>query len=273
MVVAGDPKQAPPVSGESWHKEEEYTGKGKNMPPKKKERTDCSWPTQDFVRAFLGLRDTFKDVVYLREVHRYEEKNDAIPKEKEEAFRADAQRFLEVCLRMADCELTEADYAWLVRRNRSVLEQTEEGRVELESFKEAPLLMDGRKDRVTGEEPLVGAMTVNKRMLWDLAQRTSVPIVGVRARHGRPDTAVGKKMMEEDLEAMDAYDFRGLDNVVYLAEGARVLLMQNLWVEAGLMNGALGYVRGWMWPANADPSSSDRTVNKPMIVFVVSSMT
>jgi len=27
-----------------------------------------------------------------------------------------------------------------------------------------------------------------------------------------------------------------------------VLLTQNQWVEAGLMNGALGVLRGYMWP-------------------------
>ena len=35
-----------------------------------------------------------------------------------------------------------------------------------------------------------------------------------------------------------------IENELHMCEGARVLLTQNLWVEAGLMNGALGTVRG-----------------------------
>ena len=54
-----------------------------------------------------------------------------------------------------------------------------------------------------------------------------------------------------------AEDFRGMEDMVLLCEGARVLLTQNLWVEAGLMNGALGYVRGFMFPQNFDPSSKE----------------
>ena len=42
---------------------------------------------------------------------------------------------------------------------------------------------------------------------------------------------------------MHADDFRGVENELLLCEGARILLTQNLWVEAGLMNGALGVVR------------------------------
>ena len=38
-----------------------------------------------------------------------------------------------------------------------------------------------------------------------------------------------------------------MENELFMCEGARVLLTQNLWVEAGLMNGALGYVRGYMY--------------------------
>ena len=49
-----------------------------------------------------------------------------------------------------------------------------------------------------------------------------------------------------------------MENEVLVCEGARVLLTQNLWVEAGLMNGALGKVVGYMWPQDADPHHPDR---------------
>jgi ATP-dependent DNA helicase PIF1 len=37
-------------------------------------------------------------------------------------------------------------------------------------------------------------------------------------------------------------DARGLERILYLAKGARVVVKSNLWVEAGLVNGTLGTV-------------------------------
>ena len=50
--------------------------------------------------------------------------------------------------------------------------------------------------------------------------------------------------------------------------GARVLLTQNIYVEAGLMNGALGVVKGFIFPKNFDPNSSNSALNKPSCVIV-----
>ena len=67
---------------------------------------------------------------------------------------------------------------------------------------------------------------------------------------------------------MDADDFRGVENELVVCEGARVLLTQNLWVEAGLMNGALGNVRGYMWPEGGNPYSERPELRTPLCVFV-----
>ena len=69
-------------------------------------------------------------------------------------------------------------------------------------------------------------------------------------------------------DQLDADQFRGLVNELLLCEGARVLLTQNLWVEAGLMNGALGHLVGYMWPEGGDPHSSDPKLRSPLCVFV-----
>ena len=47
-----------------------------------------------------------------------------------------------------------------------------------------------------------------------------------------------------------------------------MLLTQNLWVEAGLMNCALGKVVGYMWPEGADPHSDRKELRSPSCVFV-----
>ena len=122
--------------------------------------------------------------------------------------------------------------------------------------------MDGRKDRVTGE---VGADRLNRDRLMQLSADTQKPIALLTALYDKPNTAEGRKMQPE---LMDADDFRGIENELMVCVGARVLLTQNLWVEAGLMNGALGVVRGYMWPRGADPHSANVEERTPICVFV-----
>ena len=99
----------------------------------------------------------------------------------------------------------------------------------MKSFNNAPLLMDGRVDSVSGA---VGANKINMLKLERLSAATQKPIVVIRAYHDKPNTEEGKKM-KPDL--IDAEDFRGVENELLLCEGARVLLMQNLCVETGLV--------------------------------------
>ena len=96
-----------------------------------------------------------------------------------------------------------------------------------------------------------------------LAEKSQVPILGIRAYH-RHDQA------EADFrpELMDDDDFQGLSSSLMLCEGARVLLTHNLWVEAGLTNGALGTVVGFVWPEGGDPHSSDVAKKAPYCVVV-----
>ena len=59
-----------------------------------------------------------------------------------------------------------------------------------------------------------------------------------------------------------------MENELLMCEGARVLLTQNLWVEAGLMNGAMGVMKGYMWPEGGDPHGHDPKKFSPLCVFV-----
>ena len=57
-------------------------------------------------------------------------------------------------------------------------------------------------------------------------------------------------------------------NLLLMCGEARVLLTDNTWIEAGLMNGALGTLKGFMWPEGGDPNSSDSTLRTPLCCVV-----
>ncbi|HIE69732.1 MAG TPA: hypothetical protein EYP98_05930, partial [Planctomycetes bacterium] len=198
VVLAGDPKQANPIGDDPLYREGEYSGKGQNKPRGSAETPGDAWPTKKLVRMGMQARNTFQDVVLLRQVHRYVEENDEIPPEKKQEYREAASKFLTVTRGMADCTWTQSEHAWLSRRNRAVLQQTPEGRAELRKFDAAPLLMDGRKDRVTGE---VGADKINQLRLERLSAETGKPIAVMRAYHDKPKTAAGRKMKPEEMDA------------------------------------------------------------------------
>ncbi|XP_034232824.1 ATP-dependent DNA helicase RRM3-like [Thrips palmi] len=73
----------------------------------------------------------------------------------------------------------------------------------------------------------VEVMEHNIKRLVDL----QTPVARIPARHHGPGAANG---------TTDAAG--GLDRVLYLSKGARVMLRSNLWLKAGLVNGALGTV-------------------------------
>ena len=119
--------------------------------------------------------------------------------------------------------------------------------------------MDGRRKNAAGED---GAEQFNAAELRRLSARTGQPILSIGAHHARGGEAAQMKL--EVLQAMDAEDFNGLKGQLELIEGARVLLTANLWTEAGLMNGALGWCRGYIWPEGGDPLSKD---SRPVLRF------
>ena len=233
-----------------------------NKPKNASGTPEGAWSTKKLVRMGMNVRNCFDDVVLLRQVHRFADEKAGLSESQQEKYKKDAARFLETTRGLADCSWKPADHAWLSQRNRSVLQQTAEGREQLREFENAPLLMDGRQDRVTGE---VGAIRINQLKLEQLSARTGKPIAALCAYHDKPNTREGKAMSPEK---MHPDDFRGMESEVLLCEGARVLLTQNLWVEAGLMNGALGVFRGYMWPEGGDPHSPLKSKRAPLCIFV-----
>ena len=86
--------------------------------------------------------------------------------------------------KLVDCTWTRQDHEGLSQRNRSFLQQTEAGRKQLRAFASAPLLMDARKTKVTGEE---GAIKINQLRLEVMSAETQKPIFVVRAYHDKPN--------------------------------------------------------------------------------------
>ena len=140
-----------------------------------------------------------------------------------------------------------------------MLQQTPQGRGQLQRRQRAPVFMDTIKDKSTAP---VGADCLNEFRLQDLSTRIGEPIVAFGAHHGklqdRPD-------VKADL--LDADNFPGMQNLLLMCGEARVLLTDNTWIEAGLMNGALGMLKGYMWPEGGDPNSSDSTLRTPFVVL------
>ncbi|MCP4861774.1 MAG: AAA family ATPase, partial [Planctomycetes bacterium] len=259
-VLCGDPKQCPPIGDEPLYQEGEYGGKAENKPKTADRVPPGAWSAKKLVRMGMGVRNSCKDVVILRKVHRYTDFDSSLSAEQQALYAEDAVKFLDATRGMADCTWTPSQRDWLARRNRSALQQTEEGRRQLARCDRGPLLMDTKVDRSTGQ---VGANRVNQMKLEELSARTGKPIVSLGAYHDKP-----KKDKHLQPEKLDSDDFRGLEANLLMCEEARVLLTENLWPEAGLMNGALGNLKGYMWPAGGDPNSSDSRLRSPLCLLV-----
>ena len=260
VVLAGDPRQAQPVADEFLFKAGAYAGDKLNRPKKGK----ASPGSPDMVglvdqgRLFLA---SFDDAVILRRVHRIDRDGVAgMSPEEVATYIAEAEEFLEITGEMADCEWTKKQYDVLARRNRSTLRLTPEGRRELAYFDDAPILMDGKTKPKSGAD---GADQVNLEELKKLSAFKRTPIVSLEALHGYAGD-------EGDLNPteLDSDDFRGLKSELFLCEAARVLLTHNEWVEAGLMNGALGNVKGFVYKVGGGPAAVDPTKRVPTCVVV-----
>ena len=264
-VLNGHMLQAKPIGDLEVYREASTTASRKARTAASSERSDGAPSNSDFGDNGELFFKEFEDVVILRTVHRTYDGGDdrvkALSEEDRERFLAESARFQEVMERMSDLTWSAEDHAWLVNwRNKSVLARTREGREVVDAFEESMILMDTRKQKQSGED---GADRTNAWQLRQCAQKLDKPILEIKAAHDRPSD-----VSEKEAQAMEADEFKGLSGVMQLCEGALVLLTHNLWVEAGLTNGARGVVRGFVFPADFDPNHKNPEKRVPVCVIV-----
>ena len=74
--------------------------------------------------ALAALRETFDDVVILRDVHRVERETEGLSGDEAARYREEADRFLDVLGRLADLKWDIKDWQFLQTRNRSILRRS-----------------------------------------------------------------------------------------------------------------------------------------------------
>ena len=210
FLMVGDDKQIEPIGDSCLFVEGSYSGAAK--------KPDDGPHPGDLVDLGMTLRDECEDVVILRGMHRRDDGKHISDEVERKKYCEEADEFVRVCRRMADCEWTRQEHAWLSQRNKSVLMSTEEGRKEYDALKDGILLMDGQKRNAEGKD---GAQQLNARELRVLAQKRKVPIASWSALH----TGYEKK---SDPSLIGDDEFGGLQSRVELCQGARVLLTSNL---------------------------------------------
>ena len=131
-------------------------------------------------------------------------------------------RFRDMLLSLRDGHLTTDDWQYLMTRSAARVS-------ELHTFTNALHLYP------TVES--VAEHNVNQ------LKKCSHPVAQIKAVHSGP---------RADKASSD--DASGLEAVIHIAKGARVMLISNLWVEAGLVNGAMGTVQAICYQSGGPPA-------------------
>lgn len=131
-------------------------------------------------------------------------------------------RFREILLRLRDAQVTIDDWQHLMTRSLACI-------TNMEPYKDALHLFPTTD-------------TVAKYNVTKLHQN-SQPIAKINAVH-----------KGHNANKASSDDAGGLEPVIHLAHDARVMLISNLWVESGLVNGSMGTVQAICYPTGGPPS-------------------
>lgn len=156
-------------------------------------------------------------------------------------------------LRLRDLTLTMADYYWLGELKRSRRSASSQM-----FFADAPVLMGLRRNTAESEEE--NCEVHNHKRILALANEQKVPVLSFPALHEGVSQEVGVKV--------DERKFRGLAAHLELAVGAPVLLIHNLAVEHGLINGSQGTVLDIVFAPGHSPNHESVECRVPEFVLV-----
>ena len=134
----------------------------------------------------------------------------------------DQVRFRELLLQLRDSQVTQEDWELLMTRSAANVADTRpfENALHLHPLKQSVAEHNALKLRQLGR-----------------------PVAAIKAIHSGTNAS---KATTDDAQ--------GLEPIVHLSHGARVMLIANLWVEAGLVNGAMGTVHSICYRNGGPPS-------------------
>ena len=162
------------------------------------------------------------------------------PKSQEDIdYNVRAQEFLRLLHRLRDLEISKEDYYKLCKRKKSDLSFAER-----KKFEDAPVLMDFRRE--TAKNPENNCMYHNRMQVRSLSKMNKRPVISIEAQHEGICQEKGLKLDEET--------FNQLQPCIEVADEARVLLIHNLHVAYGLMNGTQGTVKRVVFKPGGHPN-------------------
>ena len=172
---------------------------------------------------------------------------------EDHAYNERSDRFWDIIHRLRDSELTKQDYFWLCKRKAARLSPSQRA-----FFADAPKIMDFR--RITEGNPEDNCDYYNQQKLRSHAKEQHLTVVGFDALHENCS-------QQEGLEKEDN-SFMGLPKRLELCVGAPVLLLHNLAVEHGLMNGSQGKVVEIQYAEGAHPNHERLQLRMPSVIVV-----
>ena len=125
-------------------------------------------------------------------------------------------------------------------------------------FRDAPVLMDFRKEST--KNPENNCTYYNRMQLRKLAADKRAPVMKIVAQHEGVD-------QREGLE-IDAERFNQLEAVIEVAEEARIILVHNLHVAYGLMNGTQGTIKRVVYKPDGNPNHDNPDLRFPECIVV-----
>ena len=241
-VCIGDPAQCDAMGDEQFRDER----------PKQDKSDDGNCKQTRLSNIGLSVYAEFEEVVILTHVHRMSHISD--PKSDEDvSYNERAERYWNIMHRLRDYNITLDDYCWLCRRKHAKLTLAERT-----FFQDAPRLMDFR--RITDNNQEDKCDYCNKNRLRGFAKEHKAPVIAFDARH----EGIG----HSDGLNLDDAKFMGLSKYFECAVGAPVLLILNLAVQSGLINGSQGTVVATGFQKGHHPNHDNLACRMPCTIIV-----